>query len=177
MSTCLMVIRGSQTMSDTVLKHDLCKLVIVEVRTAITDDGTGGSKPSKERFQEFANNSSVVGGERFCLNPFRQSSGGVFTARKPLTFSKLATMDPPGDIMARTTPLERCLTPNSIGPQSTMMPMTYSNLMTLVNVRERFRNEMKCLKIPSKERFRNEMKCHKIPSKFVRFLTFGASTS
>nr|GEV73632.1 reverse transcriptase domain-containing protein [Tanacetum cinerariifolium] len=31
--------------------------------------------------------------------------------------------------------------------------------------------------IDKKERFRNEMKCHKIPSKFVRFLTFGASTS
>nr|GEY29389.1 retrovirus-related Pol polyprotein from transposon 17.6 [Tanacetum cinerariifolium] len=28
------------------------------------------------------------------------SSGGVFTARKPLTFLCLATMDPPGDIMA-----------------------------------------------------------------------------
>nr|GEZ82258.1 reverse transcriptase domain-containing protein [Tanacetum cinerariifolium] len=33
-----------------------------------------------------------------------KSSSGVFTARKPLTFSRLATMDPPGDIMARTTP-------------------------------------------------------------------------
>nr|GEU91711.1 DNA-directed DNA polymerase [Tanacetum cinerariifolium] len=28
---------------------------------------------------------------------------GVYTARKPLTFSRLATMDPPGDIKARTT--------------------------------------------------------------------------
>nr|GEV87394.1 reverse transcriptase domain-containing protein [Tanacetum cinerariifolium] len=28
-----------------------------------------------------------------------------------------------------------------------------------------------------KERFHNEMKCYKIPSKFARFLTFGASTS
>nr|GEV21671.1 reverse transcriptase domain-containing protein [Tanacetum cinerariifolium] len=27
------------------------------------------------------------------------------------------------------------------------------------------------------ERFRKELKCHKIPSKFVKFLTFGASTS
>nr|GEY86685.1 reverse transcriptase domain-containing protein [Tanacetum cinerariifolium] len=32
------------------------------------------------------------------------SSGGVFTTKKLLTFSRLATMDPPGDIMARTTP-------------------------------------------------------------------------
>nr|GEZ88648.1 reverse transcriptase domain-containing protein [Tanacetum cinerariifolium] len=28
---------------------------------------------------------------------------GMYTARKPLTFSRLATMDPPGDIMAPTT--------------------------------------------------------------------------
>nr|GEV11021.1 reverse transcriptase domain-containing protein [Tanacetum cinerariifolium] len=55
-----------------------------------------------------------------------------------------------------------CLTLVFIGPQSTMMPTTWSNLVTLVNVRERFRNEMKCLKIPSK---------------FVKFLTFGASIS
>nr|GEU59541.1 hypothetical protein [Tanacetum cinerariifolium] len=67
-----------------------------------------------------------------------KSSGGVFMARKPLTFSKLATMDPPGDIMARTTSPKRCLTPVSIGPQSTEMPTTWSNLVTLVNVRENF---------------------------------------
>nr|GEU66447.1 reverse transcriptase domain-containing protein [Tanacetum cinerariifolium] len=35
------------------------------------------------------------------------SSGSVFTARKPLIFSRLATIDPPGDIMARTTPPKR----------------------------------------------------------------------
>nr|GEY85293.1 reverse transcriptase domain-containing protein [Tanacetum cinerariifolium] len=32
-----------------------------------------------------------------------------FRAKKPLTFSRLATMDPPGDIMARTTPLKRAV--------------------------------------------------------------------
>nr|GEU32567.1 reverse transcriptase domain-containing protein [Tanacetum cinerariifolium] len=51
-----------------------------------------------------------------------ESFSGVFTARKPLIFLRLATMDPPGDIMARTTPPKR----------------------------ENFRNVMKCLKIPSK---------------------------
>nr|GEZ41916.1 reverse transcriptase domain-containing protein [Tanacetum cinerariifolium] len=91
-----------------------------------------------------------------------KSSGDVFTARKPLTFSRLVIMDLPGDIMTRTTPLRRCLTLDFIGPQSIMMPMTWSNLVTLVNVRERFRHEMKCLKIPFK---------------FVKFLTFGASIS
>nr|GEZ03659.1 reverse transcriptase domain-containing protein [Tanacetum cinerariifolium] len=61
-----------------------------------------------------------------------KSSEGVYTSRKPFTFTRLATMDPPRDIMAQTTLLKR---------------------------------------------FHNEMKCHKIPSKFVRFSTFGASTS
>nr|GEY75134.1 reverse transcriptase domain-containing protein [Tanacetum cinerariifolium] len=88
--------------------------------------------------------------------------GNSSTPWKPLTFSRLATMDPPGDIMAQTTSPKRCLTPVSIGPEYIMMPTTWSNLVTLVNVRERFRNEMKCLKIPSK---------------FVRFLTFRASIS
>nr|GEX91034.1 reverse transcriptase domain-containing protein [Tanacetum cinerariifolium] len=32
-----------------------------------------------------------------------QSSEGVYTAKKPLTFSRLATMDPPRDIMVQTT--------------------------------------------------------------------------
>nr|GEU85654.1 reverse transcriptase domain-containing protein [Tanacetum cinerariifolium] len=60
-----------------------------------------------------------------------KTSGGVFTDRKPFIFSRLAIMDPPGDTMARTTP-------------------------------------------PKRERFCNEMKCLKIPSKFARFLTFRA---
>nr|GEV23390.1 reverse transcriptase domain-containing protein [Tanacetum cinerariifolium] len=55
-----------------------------------------------------------------------------------------------GDIMARTTPPKRCLTLVSTGPQSLVMLMTWSNLVTLVNVKEKFHNGMKCLKIPSK---------------------------
>nr|GEU82822.1 reverse transcriptase domain-containing protein [Tanacetum cinerariifolium] len=51
---------------------------------------------------------------------------------------------------------------DSIGPPFTVMPKTWSKLMTFVNV---------------KERFRNEMRCHKIPSKFAKFLTSGALTS
>nr|GEY98508.1 reverse transcriptase domain-containing protein [Tanacetum cinerariifolium] len=58
-----------------------------------------------------------------CLKSVRiKPSGSVFTARKPLIFSRLATMDPPGDIMAQTTPLKR----------------------------EIFYNGLKCVKIPSK---------------------------
>nr|GEY99455.1 hypothetical protein [Tanacetum cinerariifolium] len=70
------VIRGSETVSDTVLKHDLCELVIAEVRTMITNDSTGSFKSGKERFQEFANNSNVVGADHFHFNPFRQVVDG-----------------------------------------------------------------------------------------------------
>ncbi|GKE58865.1 reverse transcriptase domain-containing protein, partial [Tanacetum coccineum] len=46
--------------------------------------------------------------------------------------------------------------------QFTEMPMTWSPDVTLVSVKEKFRNVMKCLKIPSK---------------FVKSLTYGASIS
>nr|GEY22506.1 reverse transcriptase domain-containing protein [Tanacetum cinerariifolium] len=49
---------------------------------------------------------------------------GVYTARKPLTFSRLATMDPPGDTMAQITQPRRCLIQDSIGPPLTVMHRT-----------------------------------------------------
>nr|GEV06934.1 hypothetical protein [Tanacetum cinerariifolium] len=67
-------------------------------------------------------------------------SGGVFTAKKPLVFSRLATIDPQGNIIAQTTLQKRCLTSVFIGPQSIVMPTTWSNLGTLVNVMEKFCN-------------------------------------
>nr|GEY17619.1 hypothetical protein [Tanacetum cinerariifolium] len=48
----------------------LCLAEKSEVRTAITNDGMRSSKPSKERFQEFANNSGVIGGEHFRFDSF-----------------------------------------------------------------------------------------------------------
>ncbi|GKB19004.1 reverse transcriptase domain-containing protein [Tanacetum coccineum] len=67
--------------------------------------------------------STTFGTTHSCLKSVRiKSSGGVFTAKKPLIFLRLATMDPPGDIMARTTPPKR----------------------------EKSRNVMKCPKMPSK---------------------------
>nr|GEV88718.1 reverse transcriptase domain-containing protein [Tanacetum cinerariifolium] len=57
---------------------------------------------------------------------------------------------------------KRCLTSVSIGPQFTVMPMTWSNLVTLFNVKEKSRNMMKCLKMPSM---------------FARSSTYGASIS
>ncbi|GJW63251.1 reverse transcriptase domain-containing protein [Tanacetum coccineum] len=72
----------------------------------------------------------------------------VFTAKKPLISSRLAIMDPPEDIMVPTTPL------------FIEMPMTWSHGVTLVNVKAKSRNMMKCLKMQFK---------------FVRSLTYGAS--
>nr|GEV14645.1 reverse transcriptase domain-containing protein [Tanacetum cinerariifolium] len=117
----------------------------------------GMSSQQKNKF--FKDGKNYFLDNPFCLKSmWIKSSGGVFTARKPLKFSRHATMDPSEDIMAQTTPTKWCLTPDSIGPQSTVMPTTWSNLVTLVNVKERFCNEMKCLKIPSK---------------FMKFSTFG----
>nr|GFA48781.1 reverse transcriptase domain-containing protein [Tanacetum cinerariifolium] len=84
--------------------------------------------------------------EMLPLEILNMSSGGVFTARKPLIFSRLATMDPPGDIMARTPPPKKEFDSGFIGPQSIVMPTTWSNLVTLVNVMEKFHNGVKCLK-------------------------------
>ncbi|GJX56594.1 hypothetical protein Tco_0286491 [Tanacetum coccineum] len=71
-------------------------------------------------------------------------------------------VDPPRDITVPTTPPKRFLTQDFIGPQFTEMPMTWSPDVTLVSVKEKFRNVMKCLKIPSK---------------FAKSLTCGASIS
>ncbi|GKB22601.1 reverse transcriptase domain-containing protein [Tanacetum coccineum] len=52
--------------------------------------------------------------------------GGVWTGMKLCIFSKLAIMDPPGDTMARTTPLKKFLTPIFSGPPFITMPRTLS---------------------------------------------------
>ncbi|GKB97727.1 reverse transcriptase domain-containing protein [Tanacetum coccineum] len=70
-------------------------------------------------------------------------------AKKLLTSSKLAIVDPPGDITVPTTPPKKFLTQDFIGPQFTEMPMTWSPDVTLVSVKEKFCNMIKCLKIPS----------------------------
>ncbi|GJZ61693.1 hypothetical protein Tco_0617830 [Tanacetum coccineum] len=61
---CLLVIRGGETMSDSVFKLDLCKLVIVKMGSAITYDYTRGTKSGEESFKKFTNNSGIIGGER-----------------------------------------------------------------------------------------------------------------
>ncbi|GJT47483.1 reverse transcriptase domain-containing protein [Tanacetum coccineum] len=89
---------------------------------------------------------------------FDLETAGII-AKKLLTSSQLAIVDPPGDITVPTTPSKRFLTQNFIGPQFTKMPMTWSPDVTLVSIKEKFRNVMKFLKILSK---------------FVKSLTCGA---
>ncbi|GJU80773.1 reverse transcriptase domain-containing protein [Tanacetum coccineum] len=65
---------------------------------------------------------------------------GCSRAREALISSRLAIMDPPGDIMVPTTPLRKSLIPVSIGLLFTEMPMTWSHGVTLVNVKEKSAN-------------------------------------
>nr|GFB13686.1 reverse transcriptase domain-containing protein [Tanacetum cinerariifolium] len=74
------------------------------------------------------------------------------------TFSKLATMDPQGDIMMLTSPQRRSLMPVSFSPPSTRMPTSLSKTVTRTNDKEKFHNVTRCLNTPSK---------------FVKSLTFG----
>ncbi|GKE71471.1 hypothetical protein Tco_1529543, partial [Tanacetum coccineum] len=46
------MIRGGETMSDSVFKHDLCKLVIAKMGSAITYDSTRGTESGEERFKK-----------------------------------------------------------------------------------------------------------------------------
>ncbi|GJY05094.1 hypothetical protein Tco_0371034 [Tanacetum coccineum] len=55
--------------------------------SAITYDCTRGTKSGEESFKKFANNSGIIGGERFRFNPFRQES---FQAMAPL----VGTLEP-----------------------------------------------------------------------------------
>ncbi|GJT95411.1 hypothetical protein Tco_1090929 [Tanacetum coccineum] len=84
-----------------------------------------------------------------------------FFKDKPMTSSWLATMVPPVDITVLTTQQEKSSIPDSFGPQSTKMPMSWLNTATRASV---------------KEKFHNGMRCHKTPSKFVKSLTSGALT-
>nr|GEX26312.1 DNA-directed DNA polymerase [Tanacetum cinerariifolium] len=162
----------------------------VEAKALLTNDARVVCKFLKNLFARFRFPQAIISDHEthFCNDQFRkvmlkygvthplattyhpQTSGqveiksfdDVFIARKPLILLRLAIIDPPGDIMARTTLPKRCLTPVSIGLQSFVMPINWSNLVKLVNVREKFYSGIKCLKIPSN---------------FVRFLTYGASIS
>ncbi|GJU91907.1 hypothetical protein Tco_1304330 [Tanacetum coccineum] len=73
----------------------------------------------------------------------------------------LAIMVPPEDIMVLTTPPGKFLTQDSFGLPFTVIPMTWSHAVTLVNVREESRNMMKCLKMLFK--FARSLTCGDCP--------------
>ncbi|GKE48748.1 reverse transcriptase domain-containing protein [Tanacetum coccineum] len=83
-----------------------------------------------------------------------------FFKDKPLISSRLAIMDPPGDIMVRTTPLRKSSILVSIGQRFTVMPTTWLSLVSHVNVKAKSSKKMKCLKMQFK---------------YARSLTYGAS--
>nr|GEV62797.1 reverse transcriptase domain-containing protein [Tanacetum cinerariifolium] len=76
---------------------------------------------SQQKNKFFKDVKHYFGMTHSCLKSVRiKSSGGEFTARKPLKFLRLATMDPSGDTMARTTPPKRCLTLGKISQRDEM---------------------------------------------------------
>nr|GEU29035.1 reverse transcriptase domain-containing protein [Tanacetum cinerariifolium] len=88
------------------------------------------------------------------LNMF--SFRGVYTARKPLIFSRLATMDPPGDIMARTTLPRRFGTPV---PSSVIAERTSA----MTGIRDLFISKRMCV-CEATNRLANEL----LPNKTLR---------
>ncbi|GJW34924.1 histone deacetylase 14 [Tanacetum coccineum] len=74
------------------------------------------------------------------------------STKKPLISSRLAIMDPPGDIMVPTTPLKKSLISDFIGQLFIEMPMTWSHGVTLVNVKAKSRKKMKCPKMQFNDR-------------------------
>ncbi|GKC22702.1 reverse transcriptase domain-containing protein [Tanacetum coccineum] len=69
----------------------------------------------------------------------------------------LAIMVPSEEIMVPTTPPRKFLTQDSFGLPFTVMPMTRSHAVMLVNVREKSRNVMKCIKMLFK--FARSLRC------------------
>nr|GFC47972.1 reverse transcriptase domain-containing protein [Tanacetum cinerariifolium]GFC49469.1 reverse transcriptase domain-containing protein [Tanacetum cinerariifolium] len=57
---------------------------------------------------------------------------------------------PTGDIMVQILPLRRSLMPVSSGPPFTKMPTSLLEIVTRANGKEKFRNGMRCLRIPYK---------------------------
>ncbi|GJW11177.1 hypothetical protein Tco_1577004 [Tanacetum coccineum] len=78
-----------------------------------------------------------------------------------MTSSWLATMVPPVDITVLTTQQEKSSIPDSFGPQSTKMPMSWLKAATHASVKEKFHNGL-------------DPKIHH-PS-YVKSLTAGALT-
>nr|GFC25795.1 reverse transcriptase domain-containing protein [Tanacetum cinerariifolium] len=85
--------------------------------------------------------------ETLSMVTFREDSS---TPWKLSTFLRLATMDPRGDIMVQISLLKRSLMPVSSGPPFTKTPTSLLKTVTRANGKGKFRNGMRCLRIPSK---------------------------
>ncbi|GJS57858.1 reverse transcriptase domain-containing protein [Tanacetum coccineum] len=68
---------------------------------------------------------------KFMYGDFFRALTKYPVAKKLLTSSKLAIVDPPGDITVPTTPPKKFLTHDFIGPRFIEMPMTWSPVVTL----------------------------------------------
>nr|GFB82128.1 hypothetical protein [Tanacetum cinerariifolium] len=92
------MIRGSKTVSGTVLKHDLCELVIAEVRSVITNDGTGVPNLAKRDLRNLQPTRASLVGSAFASTHFdKPIESGV----KHLLGSVVwAMMSPDGSIVA-----------------------------------------------------------------------------
>ncbi|GJT15190.1 reverse transcriptase domain-containing protein [Tanacetum coccineum] len=80
--------------------------------------------PSRKEFLQRCD--AISGKIPFCLKSVRiKLFDVVFLAKKPMTSSWLAIMVPPVDITVLTTQQEKSSIPDSFGPQSTKMPMSW----------------------------------------------------
>nr|GFA97547.1 reverse transcriptase domain-containing protein [Tanacetum cinerariifolium] len=95
--------------------------------------------------------------ETLSMETFRGDSSASW---KLLTFSKLATIDPRGDIMVQISLPKRSLMSASSDPPFTKMPTSLFKIVTRANDKGKFHNGMRCLKTQSK---------------LVKSLTYGAS--
>nr|GFA26859.1 hypothetical protein [Tanacetum cinerariifolium] len=100
------MIHGSKTVSDTVLKHDLCELVIAEVRSAITNDGTGVPNLANRDFKNLQTTRASLVGSAFASTHFDKYSTATncglieFGVKHLLGGVVRAMMSPDGSIVA-----------------------------------------------------------------------------
>nr|GEX39283.1 hypothetical protein [Tanacetum cinerariifolium] len=121
-----------------------------------------GCRPNKRR-NSLKTLNTIFGTTPICLRfVLIKSFDGVCMDKKLMISSKLVMKDPPGAIMVPISPLRKYSMPVSFCPLFTGMPMTWSHGVKLVNVKAKFRNVIKCLKVQFK---------------FAKFSTFGASIS
>nr|GFB30413.1 hypothetical protein [Tanacetum cinerariifolium] len=76
------MIRGGETVSNSVFTHDLSKLVIAKMSTVITYDSSRGTKSGEERFEKFANDSGVICQKKLESKTFLMSFTSIINGPK-----------------------------------------------------------------------------------------------